>query len=359
MITYTARRPVIESVLARAAEDQPGLDVRRGSAGVRADDEARRTGRRTSAASCSTSGASAEADLVIDALGRGSQLPRWLSDAGVAHPYEESEDSGFIYYTKFFRSRDGSTPQAFGPLLAALGTFSLLTLPSDNDTWSVTAYVSRGDKPLKRMRDPDAWTAVVSACPLQAHWLEGEPISDIIAMGGIVDRYRRLSVDGRPLVTGIALVGDAWSCTNPSLGRGMSLGLLHAQALRDVVGAHLQDPGEFAEQWDAVTEAKLTPWYRATVEEDRNRLREIEALRDGHEPGPGGPVAALREATITALLHDADVFRGFLEDRSCLTPLSETLAQPGMSERVLELAGEHERQPLPAPSREDLLALLA
>ncbi len=142
---------------------------------------------------------------------------------------EESEDSGFIYYGRYFRSADGTTPQPFGPLLAPMGTFSILTLPSDNGTWAVALVTSSGDQVLKRMRDPDLWTAVVEACPLHAHWLQGEPIGDLEAMGGMIDRYRRPVADGRPLLTGIALLGDAWACTNPSLGRGISLGLLHTQ----------------------------------------------------------------------------------------------------------------------------------
>ena len=104
------------------------------------------------------------------------------------------------------------------------------------------------------------------------HWLEGEPISDLMAMGGVLDRYRRPQRDGQPLLTGIALLGDACACTNPSLGRGITLGLVHAQALREVVSSHLEDPLEFAQAWDEATEARLTPWYRETVAEDRSRL---------------------------------------------------------------------------------------
>jgi 2-polyprenyl-6-methoxyphenol hydroxylase-like FAD-dependent oxidoreductase len=42
-------------------------------------------------------------------------------------------------------------------------------------------------------------------------------------------------VDGEPVITGLAALGDAWACTNPSLGRGASIGLLHACALRDLL----------------------------------------------------------------------------------------------------------------------------
>jgi 2-polyprenyl-6-methoxyphenol hydroxylase-like FAD-dependent oxidoreductase len=48
------------------------------------------------------------------------------------------------------------------------------------------------------------------------------------------DRHRRHVVDGEPVITGLAALGDAWACTNPSLGRGASIGL-HACALRDLL----------------------------------------------------------------------------------------------------------------------------
>jgi 2-polyprenyl-6-methoxyphenol hydroxylase-like FAD-dependent oxidoreductase len=357
-VTYTARRSTFEQVLGKAAAGERGVEVRRG-AGVKELTMAVGNGTPHVSGVRLDSGETPQADLVVDAMGRRSQLPRWCSDAGIGPMQEESEDSGFIYYGRFFRSADGGTPQPFGPLLAPMGTFSILTLPSDNGTWAVAIVTSSGDQVLKRVRDPDLWRAVLEACPLHAHWLQGEPIGELEAMGGLTDRYRRPVADGRPLLTGIALLGDAWACTNPSLGRGISLGLMHTQCLREVVGSHLEDPLEFAEAWDATTEARLTPWYRETVEEDRARLHEIEALRNGLEPAPPSDESSvLRGALLTAMLHDPDLFRAFLDSRGVLKPLGETFAQAGVAERTLELAGEYERMVLPGPSREDLLKLL-
>jgi 2-polyprenyl-6-methoxyphenol hydroxylase-like FAD-dependent oxidoreductase len=358
-VTYTARRPTIEQVVANAAHEEPRVEVRRGVVVKelvmrRRDATPHVTGVRAD------SGEVLEADLVVDAMGRGSRLPRWLSAAGIQPLHEESEDSGFIYYSRYFRSSDGTTPQALAPLLSAIGTFSILTLPGDNETWSVTTYTSSGDQALKRMREPEPWSAVVSACPLHAHWLEGEPISPVWSMGGVIDRYRRLGTNGQPLLTGLALLGDAWACTNPSQGRGITLGLMHARCLREVIGSHLENPQEFAEAFDARTEAEVTPWYRETVEEDRDRLREIEALRSGLEPAePSDASSTLRRGLIAAMPHDPDLLLAFLESRCCITPLRETFAKPGVAERITALASEHRIAPLPGPSREGLLRLLA
>jgi flavin-dependent dehydrogenase len=357
-VTVTARRTTLEYVFARAAEAEPGLDVRRGVSvrelvlrqyngvphvrGVRTD-----------------SGEQLIADLVVDAMGRRSHLPRWLREAGAGKLYEEAEDSGFIYYTRYFRSRDGGLPVFRAPLGTPVGTFSVVTLPADNGTWSVTLFVSAGDKPLKQLRHPELWNAVLRACPLHSHLLDGEPITDVMAIGGVIDRYRRLSVGGEPVATGIALVGDAWACTNPSLGRGITFGLLHAQHLRDVVRAHFDDARELAEAWDAVTETELTPWYRETVEEDRVRFHEIEALRNGTEPQhQEGSPAGLYSALLAAVPRDADAFRAFLAARCCLTPLQQTLSDQSFVERMLQLVRDGERPALPGPDRDRLLRLL-
>ena len=117
---------------------------------------------------------------------------------------------------------------------------------------------------------------------------------------------------------------------------------MHARRLRDVVRAHLDDPRELAEAWDAVTEAELTPWYRDTVAEDRTRLREIEALRNGFEPPPPAEADALRAAMIAGLARDADVFRAFLESRCCITAPGGD-AQPSRLRRADPRAGRRGR----------------
>src|SRR5262249_24112480 len=196
-VSVTARRTTAEQVFATLVENEPRVDVRRGVdvAGLVTRTNGgvpQATGVRTAC------GEEIESDLVVDAMGRSSKLPRWLRELDVG-VHEEAEDCGFLYYTRFFRTRDGSVPPARTPfLLNPLGSISMVTLPSDRDTWSVTLVGSAADRPLTRLKELDRWSAVVSACPLHAHWLDGEPISDVLPMGGVLDRYRRLATDGRP-----------------------------------------------------------------------------------------------------------------------------------------------------------------
>jgi 2-polyprenyl-6-methoxyphenol hydroxylase-like FAD-dependent oxidoreductase len=359
LVSLTARRPVLELVLATIAEAQPNLLVRRGVDVTGVTERVHAgiphvTGVRTAEGSVVT------ADVVVDATGRGSKLARWLADAGAAPLHEEAEDCGFLYYTRFFRSRDGSTPEVRTiPLLTPVGSFSILTLPGDGKTWSVTLFTSSGDSVLKRAKDAGRWTSVVAACPLHAHWLDGEPLTDVLPMAGVVDRYRRLSHDGHPVATGVCLVADAWACTNPSLARGIGLGLSHAARLRDVLREHPDDPSELARVWDAVTESEFTPWYRATVAVDRARLAEIEAIRRGVAPAsPADAGAAVRARLPLAAARDPDLFRALFEIVGCLTLPSEVLARPGLAERVLAVTEDPGPPRVLGPTRAELEDLL-
>src|SRR5690349_4527421 len=162
-VSVTARRTTTEHVFRSLAEAEPRVRVRRGVAvaGLSTRPGAgvpHVTGVRT------TSGEELAADLVVDAMGRNSRLPRWLVDAGAGELHEEAEDSGFLYYTRFFRTRDGSTPAPRTPFLVTpLGSVSILSLPSDRDTWSITVYGASGDQPLKQLRHVERWSAVVRA----------------------------------------------------------------------------------------------------------------------------------------------------------------------------------------------------
>jgi hypothetical protein len=113
-------------------------------------------------------------------------------------------------------------------------------------------------------------------------------MTEVLAMSGIVDRYRRFVVDGSPVATGFVAVADAWGCTNPSAGRGLTVGMLHALRLRDVLRDTNGDAPRVAAEFDRRTEAEIAPWYHAQIAVDRARFAEMEALREGRQPPPPG-----------------------------------------------------------------------
>jgi 2-polyprenyl-6-methoxyphenol hydroxylase-like FAD-dependent oxidoreductase len=349
----TARRPTVEYVHARVAADQPNLHVRRG-AKVRGLLTEATTSGVPHVLGVRTEDGDVRADLVVDAMGRRSPLGDWIVAAGGRPPTITSQDCGFTYYTRFYTGETQPVPMA--PAVTCLGTFLVLTVLSDNDTWSVTLWGPNDDRPLKAFKDPGVFDAVVGACPFHAHWLDGHPITDVMPMGGILDRHRRFVVDGQPIATGVAAVGDAWACTNPSAGRGMSIGILHAQLLKDAVRM-LDEPVEFARQWDEVTETQLAPWYWNQLASDAARLERMTAERSGATPEPDSGVLPPEFADAgRAMLYDPDVFRAVVETVGCLATVQEVFTRPGMWDKVTSTQGEP--LAIPGPTREQLLGLL-
>jgi 2-polyprenyl-6-methoxyphenol hydroxylase-like FAD-dependent oxidoreductase len=357
--TYTARRPVAEWVFARVVDDESRVTVRRGVrvTGLLSGPETvtgvpHVIGVRTSERE------ELRADLVIDATGRQSRSAAWLRERGARPPYEEQADSGFIYYTRYFT---GTEPRRMAPGLTHLGTISILTLPGDNGTWSVTLFTAAGDQPLKDLRLEEKWTNTVRACPLHAHWLNGEPITGVLAMGGIVDRYRRFVVDGRPVATGFVAVADAWACTNPSAGRGLTVGFLHALQLRDTLREASDKPAALVEGFDRRTEAAIAPWYRAQIAVDRARFADMQALREGRAPTPpADPLAREIQALFASIPASPDLFRAVLEYVGTITPAQEILQRPPVVEGIRAAQqGRVVIPPMPGPNRQQLLELVA
>jgi 2-polyprenyl-6-methoxyphenol hydroxylase-like FAD-dependent oxidoreductase len=358
--TYTARRPAGEWVFADVAAHEPHVAVRRGVdvAGLVAGTSV--TPGVPHVVGVRTAGAEElRADLVVDAMGRRSRAPQWLAALGARAPYEEQADSGFTYYSRYFA---GTEPQRVGPVFMPIGTMSLLTLPGDNGTWSVTIVTSAGDVALKALRQAPTWTSIVRACPLQAHWVDGEPITDVLPMSGVVDRYRRFVVDGAPVATGFVSVADAWACTNPSAGRGLTVGFLHAVRLRDVLRQAGDRPDALVREFDLRTEADVGPWYHAQVAADRMRYAEVEALRAGRQaPPPAVGLAEQMASLFAAIPLDPDLFRAAMEYVATITPVQRILARPDVAERMRAArAAAPDVPPFvpPGPDREQLLALV-
>lgn len=355
----TGRRPFVEAVFAAQAEATPGIEIRRGvtvtGLAVGAPD-----GPVPHVIGVDTATAGRIlGDLIIDMGGRRSCLPTWLAELGTQPTNEEHEDSGFMYFGRHFRSPDGSVPPLFGPPKIDWGTISTLTLPADNGTWCLGVITSAKDKALFGLRRQDRWEAVVRSLPLIAHFLDGTPLDDRVAViTKLEDRYRGLVVDGRPVATGVISVGDAWAASNPSVGRGISIGMLHAVVLRDTIReVGLDNPTGFATRFHQRTAEVVEPWYRATLAGDRDRLAEVHAgiVGSPHEPQDGDYQNV--KAIQTAAAFDPDCLRAALDIRSVLKLPAEIVhANPALPDKAANLAAAAEDPP--APDREQLLAMV-
>ena len=300
------------------------------------------------------------ADIVIDAGGRRSKLPSLLADIGARAPIQEEEDCGFVYYGRHFKSGDGSVPAMFGPLLMAYESLSILTLPADNGTWGVGWSSSAKDAAVRGLKDVDTWTRTVKGYPLAAHWLDGEPIDDGVAiMAKIEDRHRTFVIDGEPVATGVLPLADSWACTNPSVGRGISIGVIHAAALRDLLrDASPTIPSSSRSSWYDATMETVEPWYRGTLDfrsgsprtdprrDGRPRVRARARVRDDDGVagrGGQGPRDAARRSSTS---------RGSSQRRTRCSRVRVC------SSEVIELGSGWRDERLPGLSREELLAVV-
>ena len=355
----TARRPVVEAVVAARAAATDGLTVHRGCpvAALSAADGLGPSSRPVHVTGVVTEGGEPiPADLVIDCSGRRTGVPALLRAIGSPGPVEEVHDSGFVYYGRHFRSGDGSLPRAAGPGLQHHGSVSTLTLPGDNGTWGVVVVASGRDRSMRALRQPDVWERVVRAMPRVAHWLDGEPIDEVTAMAGIEDVRRHYLPEDRPVATGIVPLADAWSCTNPSLGRGLSLGLTHAAALRSLLrqGA-LDEPAELPGRWAEATAASSGPFVGETLRLDGHRLAEIEAVLDSRPYETDDPIWSRYNALLGSSSASPELLRASLDVTMVFRTMADVLADPELGPAVgaLDPPG-----PADGPDRSELLSLV-
>lgn len=349
--TVNACRPTLDAAFARVADRTPGVTVRHGVTVTGLEVDGRHvTGVRTRA------GEVLHADLVVDCGGRRSALSAWLTAAGLRAPAEERQDAGFVYFGRHFRGRH---PFAVQPLLQHHDSLSIITLPTDRDTWTAVFVASTRDHALRALRDPACWDAALALYPLAAPWRDGEPITGVDVMAGLADRCRSLLVDGEPVATGVVSVGDSAFCTNPSLGRGSSIGLLHARLLRDLLRETGPDERDkLVRQFAERTAATVEPLYRGTAWFDRHRIAEIDADVAGVPYRTDDERWTVARATYTAALTDPDAGRAQMTLGSLLATADEVLADRALVGRIMATAAGAPRYPLPGATRSELLAVL-
>lgn len=357
--TVTARRPFLEASLGRLADSEPGVTVRRGVkvTGVLADSTDREVphvhGLRTSAGDM-------VADLVVDAAGRRTPLPGWVSEMGAGRgPVETRAACGFVYYSQYFRSSDGRLPRGAGSVLTHHPSWSVLTLPGDRGTYCVVLVTSARDKQLRALRDPRAWLAAAKTSPVPASWVDhGTPITAVLPIAGLEDIFRSYLRDGRPLVTGLVAVGDSSAATNPSLGRGATIGLLQACALRDSLAEGSPDPLGQVETFAAATALSVTPWVEGSIWFDHHRLGEIEADVAGTTYRSDDDIWPCTTALLVGAEHDPVLTRGSSMIAGMLDAPLGVFADPELQSRLGAYLGGP-RYAVDGPTRTDLLGAVA
>ena len=215
---------------------------------------------------------SISADLVVDATGRHSKLPRWLAAAGYEKPPETQVNSFLGYASRWYRRPTDAI--AKGVMIVAKpgeSTRGGVLYPVEGDRWIVTLSGIAGDHPPA---DEAGFLAFAQSLrhPMLYDLLKiSEPCSPIHCYRRTENQWRhyeQLSATPR----GVVALGDAVCCFNPAYGQGMTAAALGAMTLQRCLSKANQTPQPV--DWEQRFQYQLaqtlnTPWLMATGEDFR------------------------------------------------------------------------------------------
>jgi flavin-dependent dehydrogenase len=254
-----SRRSTFERALRDVAEAEPRIAMHTGHAERVELDHGRVTG-------VLVAGRVVDADLVIDATGRAGRLGDDLRPAG------EGGGCGFSYVSRMYRVLDDDAALRLAAAGVPLGRiyhgYLVIVFPQDARTLSALIVRASDDHELGELRHRAAYEAAAAAIPHLAEWTEPgrfEPFTDVMPGGGLTNSFRPQARD----IRGLYFVGDSVSTTNPAAGRGISLGLLQAEALLQLIDEGADDAAARFDDWCA---HNIKPWYEDHVQWDASLL---------------------------------------------------------------------------------------
>ncbi|MEV6588456.1 NAD(P)/FAD-dependent oxidoreductase [Streptomyces acidicola] len=263
LLTVSVSRPTLEAHVRRRVRDLAGvrlLDRTEVVGLLFSPDGQRVTGVRTVEARRAGGDAALAADLVVDTLGRGSRVPRWLGQQGWPEIAEERTHVGLAYTTRHYRAGPQPSPEDFSVDIVAMPDHprGAVCARIDGGVQVVTAYGILGDVPptdpegfldfLKSLPSPKIYEAIVE---------NEEPLGDPVSYRFPASLRRRYERAER-LPSGLLALGDAVCSFNPTYGQGMTVAALGSLVLRaHAADGRTPDPAAYFRDLarDAVDEA--------------------------------------------------------------------------------------------------------
>ena len=292
-------------------------------------------------------GTELRADVVVASTGRRDAVPAWFAEHGVTVE-EEEHPTGTIYLSRFYRATDSAPMGYIGGRRAGLG---FVVAGADNGTYSATLAVYNNDDEMRaHLLDEERFEAVLPLFREMQPVVErqGEPITDVQTMGGLINRIRRfVDTDGNPLAHRFFAIGDAHTCTNPLYGRGSSLAVLQATLVVDALAAHPDDRDGAARAYEAASADRVEPWYEMSLLTDKPEAANLAAF----------DLQSMRRAAGST---DPEIAVLMTKMMSLLLTPNDVFGDPAVVERLNAAAAPKERDPNAPPrkqlTREDILA---
>lgn len=281
------------------------------------------------------------ADLVVDASGRGSRSPKWLGALGYAPPAEEQVRIDMGYVSRRYRRkpehRDTVLISVAAPPQTRLGVLAA----QEGERWIVSIAGYLGDH---APTEPDAFLEFARTLPAPDIYdilKNSEPLSDPVPAtfpANVRRRYERLT----RFPEGYLVTGDALCSFNPVYGQGMTVAAMEAKALHELLEQGVHD---LAKRFFRRASGLIDNPWNVTVGADLT-IPGVEGKR--------GPVKRLVGRYLRRLhraaQHDPAVVMAFARVVGLRAP-SQSLLHPRVVLRVLRanlLHGPAETRPQPA-----------